>query len=167
MANKGSRNSPVIGNNRFDLQKGDSSRYLRHVLGNRGLEPIDISDPKQVEDRITWYFNRCIEDDIQPAVTGLANALGVHRDTINGWKNGSRRPETHKDIIQEAYNVMMELWEINLRDGKYNPVAGIYLGKVLFGFVDEQNITVQAKPLEQETKDISVIEAKYKELPDD
>lgn len=159
-------NSPVIGENRYNLQKGDSSRYLRHVLENRKARPIDINDPKQVEERITWYFNRCIEDDIQPAVTGLANALGVHRDTINSWKNGEYRGETHTDLIKRAYEVMMELWEINLRDGKVNPVAGIYLGKVLFGFVDEQNITVQAKPLEQ-TQDIAVIEAKYKELPED
>lgn len=165
MAGNG-KNSPVIGENRYNLQEGDSSRYLRHVLGNRGLEPIDISDPKQVEARIQWYFNRCIEDGIQPGVIGLANALGVHRDTINGWKNGSRRADTHKDIIQDAYNVLMELWECNLRDGKVNPVAGIYLGKVLFGFVDEQNITLQAKPLEQ-IQDVSVIEAKYKQLPDD
>lgn len=165
MAGNG-KNSPVIGENRYNLQEGDSSRYLRHVLGNRGLEAIDISDPKQVEARIQWYFNRCIEDGIQPGVIGLANALGVHRDTINKWKNGLRQGEEHQNIIQDAYNVLMELWECNLRDGKVNPVAGIYLGKVLFGFVDEQNITLQAKPLEQ-TQDISVIEAKYKQLPDD
>ena len=165
MAGNG-KNSPVIGENRYNLQKGDSARYLRHVLENRNVRPIDISDPKQVEERIQWYFNRWIEDDIQPAVTGLANALGVHRDTINAWKNGIYREETHTDLIKKAYEVMMELWEINLRDGKVNPVAGIYLGKVLFGFVDEQNITLQAKPLEQ-TQDISVIEAKYKQLPDD
>lgn len=164
---KGYRNSPVIGENRYDLQEGDTTRYLEHVLENRKARPIDISDPQQVAERIDLYFERCKRNGIQPGVIGLANALGVHRDTINKWKNGLRRGEEHQNLIQDAYNVMMELWELNLRDGKINPVSGIYLGKVLFGFVDEQQITIQPKALEQDTQDVAVIEAKYKELPED
>ena len=48
-----------------DTDPGDNSRYLRHALVTLDQPPIDISDEKQVEERIFWYFNHCIEDDMR------------------------------------------------------------------------------------------------------
>ena len=152
---------------RFYLEEGDNNKYIRHVMSNMNLSPIDISDAKQVEDRIQWYFNHCMEDDLKPTVGGLCNSLGIHRDTLNQWKNGEYRNSTHTDIIKKAYNILDELWEHYMMNGKINPVTGIYLGKVMFGHIEEQHIVLQPKTLDSDYQDASTIEAKYKQLPSD
>lgn len=161
------KNSPVIGDNGYMLEQGDTSRFLRHALANRGMPPIDISDAKQVEDRIAWYFNHCVEDDIKPTIGGLCNSLGITRQALNEWKNGNKRKETHVDIIKKAYEIMDELWEHYMMNGKINPVTGIYLGKVLYGHIEEQHIVVTPNNPLGDSSDYATIEEKYKQLPSD
>lgn len=160
-------NSPIIGDNGYNLQKGDVSRYLRHALANQSMPPIDISDPVQVEERINWFFNHCLEDDIKPTVGGLCNALGISRDTLNKWKREKARPGTHTDIIKKAYEMMDEMWEHYMMNGKINPVTGIYLGKVLYGHIEEQHVVITPNNPLGDYQDQATIEAKYKQLPDD
>ena len=161
------RNSPVIGDNGMLTTKGDNSKYLRHAKASWNLPPIDISDPKQVEDRLEWYFNHCAEDDMKPTVNGMCNALGVHRDTVCNWKNGDVRASTHAPIIHKAYRLLEEMWENYMLNGKVNPVSGIFLGKVMFGYRDQQEIVVEAKNPINDYQDRKVIEAKYAELPEE
>ncbi len=138
-------------NRRFGdyTEKGDNARYLRHALASFKLPPIDISDPAQVEERIFWYFDHCGENDMKPTVSGLSNALGIHRDTFNEWKNGERRSSTHNDIIKKAYKILEELWEDYMMNGKINPASGIFLGKNLFGYRDEVEVKASAVPKEE------------------
>lgn len=159
--------SPVVGDNGMLTTKGDNSRYLRHAMASWNLPPIDISDPKQVEDRLEWYFNHCAEDDMKPTVNGMCNALGVHRDTVCNWKNGVVRDSTHAPIIAKAYKTLEEMWENYMLNGKVNPVSGIFLGKVMFGYQDKQEIVVTPKNPIDEYQDRKVIEAKYAELPEE
>ena len=49
----------------------EQSRYVRHVMANFNLAPIDLNDPKQVQERIQWYFNHCAEDGMKPTVAGI------------------------------------------------------------------------------------------------
>lgn len=161
------KNSPVIGDNGYMLEKGDVSRYLRHAMMNQSMPPIDISDPVQVEERINWYFNHCIEDDIKPTIGGLCNSLGISRDTLNKWKREKQRAGTHTDIIKKAYEMMDELWEHYMVNGKINPVTGIYLGKVLYGHIEEQHVVITPNNPLGATTDYATIEEKYKQLPND
>lgn len=138
------------GNERKDLswsgnenvKPGDMGRYLRHALASWDLPAIDISDEKQVEERIIWYFNHCMEDDIKPTVTGMCNALGVDRKTFYQWGQGDYRKSTHSPIIKKAYKILEEMWEDWMANGKVNPVVGIFLGKNHFGYADKQDIVV-------------------------
>lgn len=159
-------NSPVIGDGGLMIDKGDNARFLRHALASYNLPTIDISDPDQVKERIGWYFQHCLESDMKPTVTGLCNSLGISRDTLNKWKNGETRALTHSDTIKKAYNILSELWEDYMLNGKINPVAGIFIGKNHFGYSDVQNVEITPKPL-GEIQDQATIEAKYAELPDD
>lgn len=147
---------------------GDNSRFLRHALTTMGMPPIDISDPAQVEERIWWYFGHCMENDMKPTVIGMCNALGIHRDTIHTWKTGERRAGTHQEIVLRAYRLLEELWEDYMLNGKVNPVSGIFLGKVHFGYREQQELILTPNQQNQITpEDITTIEAKYAELPDD
>lgn len=147
-------------------EPGDNALYIRHALANLSMPPIDISNPKQVEDRVLWYFNHCIEDDMKPSVMGLANALGVHRDTIHAWRTGEYREGTHQHIIQRAYALLEEQWQHYMMNGKINPVAGIFLGKNLFSYSDKQEYVVTPNTQQLSQGDLATIEAKYDELPD-
>jgi hypothetical protein len=128
-----------------NVKPGDTGRYLRHALSSWDLPVIDISDEKQVEERLQWYFNSCIEDDVKPTVTGMCRSLGIDRKTLYRWGQGEARDATHSHLIKKAYEMMEEMWEGWMVNGKVNPVVGIFLGKNHFGYKDQQDVVIAPK----------------------
>ena len=149
-----------------EVESGDNSRYLRHAMAIRNMPPIDKSDPKQVEERIDWYFQHCANSDMKPTVKGFCNALGVNKTTIWKWKQGIHREDTHEAIIVKAYDLLEEMWENYMQNGKINPVAGIFLGKNNFDYSDKQEYVLTPNQQQIDPADVATIEAKYAELPD-
>lgn len=140
---KRKRNRPDLANfGAENAEPGDNSRFLRHALVSWDLPPIDISDPKQVENRISEYFCYCAENDRKPNIKGMGNWLGVHADTVNSWKRGEYRGETHSEVIKKAIDLLEELWIDYMQNGKVNPASGIFLGKNMFGYKDTQDVVV-------------------------
>lgn len=128
-----------------ELQPGDNGRYIRHALASWDLPPIDIADAKQVQERIEWFFTHCAEDDMKPTVTGLCNAIGIDRQTFYNWGVGKYRnseSSAHLDLVKKARNILEELWEDYMLNGKINPVSGIFIGKNHFGYTDKQEVVV-------------------------
>lgn len=166
---RGSAGYKNLPQNQLNVDPGDNSRYLRHALATMNMPPIDISDPRQVEERVGWYFNHCAENDMKPTVKGLCNSLGIHRDTIHTWRTGERRSGTHQEIVLRAYDMLEELWEDYMLNGKINPVSGIFLGKNHWGYADKQEyvVTPNTGGINYEDVDIKAIEAKYEELPEE
>lgn len=131
-----------------NVKPGDNSRYLRYAMVSLDLPPIDISDPDQVQNRINEYFLFCIENDRKPNMIGMANWLGVDRDTVKTWKTGEYRSATHSAVIKKAVNILEELWVDYMQNGKVNPASGIFLGKNMFGYKDVQDVVLApASPL--------------------
>ena len=161
------RNRPDLKNFGQELVKpGDNARYLRHAMGAWDLPPLNLDDDAAVAERVAWYFNHCAEDDMKPTVTGLSNALGIHRDTLHSWATGSTRSKTSErsDLIKRAYSLLAELWEDYMLNGKVNPVSGIFLGKNHFGYTDKQEVTLTpGKPL-GEPVDLKALEEKYADV---
>lgn len=160
----GKNNFPAT---QLDVEPGDNSKYLRHALTTLNLPPIDISDEKQVEERIQWYFSHCIENDMKPTVKGLCNSIGISRNTIRTWYNEEYRGKTHSKVIRKAYDLLEELWEDYMLNGKINPVSGIFLGRNNWGYQDKVDIVVTPNTNNVEAADLATIEAKYAELPED
>ena len=150
-----------------DFDTGDNARYLAHAMVIMEQPPIDRTNPKEVEERIRWYFGHCVNSDMKPTVSGMCNAIGIHRDTLHTWKTGEARKGTHQEVVLRAYRVLEELWEDYMLNGKVNPVAGIFLGKNLFSYRDQQEYVVTPNTGGiPEAVDVATIEAKYAELPD-
>ena len=149
------------------VEAGDNTKFLSHALTIMRWPLIDITDPEEVRQRISDYFQLCVNDDMKPSVKGLENALRISRSTIWEWKQGNYRAGTHQAIICEAYDVMEALWQDYMQNGKINPVSGIFLAKNLFGgqYTDKQEFVLT--PNQQNEVDMATIEAKYAELPDD
>lgn len=125
-----------------DVQPGDNARFLRFALASWDLPPVDISDPEQVKERILMYFKHCAENDRKPQIIGMANWLGIHRATLNEWKKGNLRSDTHHDLIQKAVSLLEEQWVDYMQSGKVNPAAGIFLAKNWYGYKDTQDVVV-------------------------
>lgn len=123
---------------------GDNARYIRLARAPINLPPIDLADPKQVEDRINMYFDYCIENDLKPGFMAMCNWLGASRSAVSRWKKGDYRASTHSDIIQKAVSQLEAIWEQYMIDGKINIVAGIFIGKQYYGATDKQEIAILA-----------------------
>ena len=149
------RNRPDLQNYGYENAKpGDNSRYIRNALVAFDLPPIDLEDPNQVENRIRQYFDWCVQNDQKPKVSGMANWIGVHRDTLNSWFRGECRSNTHSDVIKKYYGILEELWESYMQDGVINTVSGIFLGKVMFGYRETNEIVLTPNnPLDQGNPD--------------
>lgn len=153
---------------------GDNRKFLQMALESFELTPVDFEKPETVNERIKWYFERCCENDVKPTVSGLANALGRSRKDLWAIKVGERRssqPEI-RSAIEHAYQVMEEMWENYMLNGKVNPVSGIFLGKNNFGYTDKQEVVLtpnnplgeleSADKLRERYEDI-IIEDEYEE----
>lgn len=143
---------------------GDNAKFLAHALTIRNWPPIDTKDPAQVKMRIDDYFKLCANDDVKPTVTGFLSCLRVAKSTLWEWKQGNFRQGTHQQIIVEAYEMLEQMWEHYMLNGKINPVSGIFLGKNNFGYQDKQEYVVTPKMAQQQFDPIE-LEAKYAELP--
>lgn len=146
------------------VQPGDNTKYLSHIMAVENLPIIDNSDPVQVQNRITEFFALCAENDVKPTVTGFRRALRISKQTLWDWRHGHRRAGSHQDIICQAYDMLEDLWESYMMNGKINPVSGIFLGKNQFEYADKQEyvVTPNTQPEPVSVKDL---EAKYAELP--
>ena len=124
------------------VEPGENSRFLRFALVSWDLPPIDISDPKQVKDRIQMYFQHCAENDRKPQIVGMCNWLGIARSTLNTWINGDVRSGTHMDVIKKAVGYIEEQWADYMQNGKINPASGIFLAKNWYGYKDVADVVV-------------------------
>lgn len=143
-------------------QKGDNAKFLRNALAAYNLPTIDIGDAKAVEERVGWYFNHCIENDMKPGIAGLCNALGISRMTFFNWQSkGSRDRKEHQIIAQRAKAILEDMMEQYMMNGKVNPVSGIFLMKNNFeGYYDRQDVVLTpGNPLEPQKS-----ESELKEL---
>jgi len=66
----------------------------------------------------------------------------VSRETLNTWKRGEFRSETHSDIIQKAMVIMEEMWYDMMQSGRINPASGIFIAKNWFGYKDVADVVV-------------------------
>ena len=163
---KKKRNRPDLANFGADLaEPGDNARFIRAARVALDLPPIDISDEKQVKQRINEYLNHCETYDIKPSVIGVCNWLGISRDTLNNWKNGNYRNGSHSDMIKKVYAMLEEISIDYFQGGKVNPAAGIFLLKNHFGYRDVTDLEITPKQSITD-QNASEIAQKYNELPE-
>jgi hypothetical protein len=146
------------------VEPGDNARYLRYAMASLDLPPIDISDPAQVEKRIKEYLDHCVKNDRKPNMVGMANWLGVERETVRTWKNGDYRGTTHSVLIRKAVGIMEELWVDYMMNGKVNPASGIFIGKNHYQYKDTQDVTIRPDNPLGEEPDQKAIEARLAEI---
>ena len=121
----------------------DKSRKLLHIYN---LPKINLDSDQEVEDRINYYFDYCMQEGLKPTVEGLALALGITRQAIHDWETGRRRGASSSrraDMVKKAKDYIAFLMSDAALDGKVNPVVWIFYAKNYFGMTDKQEIEVK------------------------
>lgn len=162
---KKKRNRPDLQNYGYEnADPGDNARYLRHARVALDLPPIDVADPVQVEQRINEYFDYCEKNDRKPSMIGMSNWIGVDISTFDNWQRGTYRETTHLPIVKKATGVLKEMWADYMQNGKINPVSGIFLGKVQFGYRDQQEVIITPNNPLGDTAAQKALEDKYLDI---
>lgn len=118
-----------------------------HILKIIQITAPILSDRTSLIEAIKQYFAICLEDGVAYSVNGLALALGTTRETLKKWYNGEARVE-NQDIIQQAFEMISLQTELDIREGKGNPVGQIFLGKNDSGYVDEVKHTINKSKID-------------------
>lgn len=135
----------------YNFKESDNNKFMCVSAALFQLPDIDLENEKQVEKRLSEFFEIYAKYDVRPTLTGMALALnGMSRKTLMALANGTKfgtnhiyQPTIAVTPIKKAYILMENLWEINMISGKVNPATGIFLGKNNYGYQDvvEQVIT--------------------------
>ena len=83
---------------------------------------------------------------------------------VNGQGDVANINRESSDLIKKTYHLLDTMWQNYMQEGKINPVAGIFLAKNHFSYVDKTE-TVVTPNTSLATTDAATIEAKYRELP--
>ena len=65
------------------------------------------------------------------------------------------------DLVKRVYEIMENLWENYMQNGKINPVSGIFLGKNNFGYQDKTEYVVTPNVHQDEDYDVEDIRKRY------
>lgn len=169
VAKKRGRPKGSGGNSRPDktvqTEPGDNAKYIRHAMRLSDLPKCDMSNLDEVQKRIRLYFQIAEEDDMKPAVTGLALALGIDRKNLWAYRIGQiGKNEEVRNSLKKACAILDQMMNDYMQNGKINPVSGIFLMKNNFGYTDKQEVEVVSKSVfGEDAESIKQLESKYAE----
>lgn len=134
----------------LNVEPGDNAKYIKNAMQLSLLPTIDLKDGDAVANRIQEFFQIQFENDLKPTISGLGIALGLDRRRLWEIKTGNLMgghtkydlPTSTVVSIKKAYEMMENLWENYMQNGKINPVSGIFLGKNNFGYQDKTEYVV-------------------------
>jgi len=140
MAKQGA-NSPTFGENGMLTEPGEVSQMLSDIVQLSRLPKVATDE--ELQERIDWYFQYCIKNDIRPGVEGMALACGVNRRTLWDWETGySRSGSRRGEIIRQAKQQLAAFLEKLTLYGKINPVSAIFMAKNHFGYQDKTELEI-------------------------
>lgn len=116
---------------------------LRQARVSIDLPPINIKNPHEVRGRIEEYFDFCEINNKAPNMIGLANWLGVGRDTLERWKRGDFRMDNPViPIIQAAVSVIEEALVAQVQENPKVMIGGMFLLKSMFHYREQSEVAV-------------------------
>ncbi len=134
-----------------DVKPGEMSAMVTLINDIRELDRPKTDE--EVRQRVSAFFQWCIDNDVRPGVELMALSLGTTRQTFWNWqKEGGMKGE----IITQAKQMIAALTENWGQTGKINPAAFCFIMKNHFGYSD--NVTVETVQKQEKHRTIEQIE---------
>ncbi len=141
-------------------EPGEISAIVEKMSHLRGLTRPQTDE--EVEERVKYFFQWCVDNDVRPGVELMALSLGTTRQTLWNWqKEGGKRGE----IITVAKQMLAALIENWGQTGKINPAALCFLMKNNFGYSDNVQLEVSRQD-EAPRQSLEEIRARYINMND-
>lgn len=150
-------------------EPGDNAKYLLVSMTLAGLPKVDLRNSEEVQNRLNEFFQIHADNDMKPTVAGMGLALGVDRRRLWEIKNGVPKggitpyelPTATLDAIKRAYEIIENLMENYMQNGKINPVSGIFLMKNNFGYQDKTEMVLTPNQRNDSDYDAEDIKKRY------
>lgn len=97
--------------------------------------PLKYQNAQELENEINQYFKMCQHERLIPGICGLANYLGISRNTLLRYENDSDK-EDYNEIIERARTTIESVNEQILYSK--NNSGAIFIMKNNFGYNAEQ-----------------------------
>ena len=144
---------------------GSDSGYfgimLRKARVGIDLPEINIKNPHEVEARIDEYFDFCEMNNQPPNMVGLANWLGVGRNTPQKWKEGISGTSAHEEIISRAISVIEEALVTQVQSEPKVMVGGMFLLKSMFHYREQNDVLVNVNTQNERVLSADEIAERY------
>ena len=149
--------------------QNDNTKYIGATAEIMRLPKADLSNPRSVREVLNKYLEICQKNEMKPLVTGFALAFKMSRSQVidicrGDYQDHPTISEDSAEIFRNFYYYLNAIWEQCMMTNQVYPASGIFLGKNNFGYKDVTETIVTKK---KDTTPKSVIERKYKEIPDD
>ncbi len=142
--NQAWKKSPVIGDNGITATREEIGKITAHALEIALWDEIDTKNPEQLRDRTLKYLKYCIDSNIKPGNLGLYNAWGMTKEEVSNVRH--REPNSLRcAVIKKSCQIMSQIREQLMSDGKINPVTGIFWQKNWDGLKDQQEVILEPK----------------------
>lgn len=115
--------------------------------------PLKFKSPKELQEKIEYFWKWCEENSVFPTVTRLALQLDTTRETLMDYES--------KDEYSDAIKKAKLRIEANVEEALFNkdaPVVGVIFNlKNNYGWVDksERDVTSGGKPINVNVVDFS------------
>lgn len=143
-----------------NLEPGANQRIIKNALEAWNRPKIDTRDVSAVRERMSEYINYCMEHDVALSVAGCASWLGINADSLKAWYTGYRGTVEHQRLANQFYMMLQDAWAQAMSEGRLNPVSGIFMSKIEFGYKDTTEIVVNQKAQNELTTDDLIAQAK-------
>lgn len=153
-----------------EIPAGGNTAFLDTAVRLFKMKKVDLKDTEAVIQRVDEFLMLIAERDQKATIAGLAMALGINRQALWSIRTGqpycgsgcvaTTTPEA-RDYIMRACDILeyqLESWLVN---GKINPVAGIFLAKNNFSYVDKVEHVVTPNTSPENDYDVEDIKKRY------
>lgn len=130
----------------------------------QGCNQKDVPD---MYNRFFRYLSYCAEHGIMPNNMNAYFAIGVPRQRIFEWKNGTSGTPEHRRFAEDITQFFASIHEQAGAENIVNPILSIYWSKAHDGMSDQPKIEVQVSDPLGEKRSATDIARDYGDLPDD
>lgn len=121
---------------RLQREKANSkinSERIRNFREMYNWPPIDITSPREIEQRLDDYFKYCEQKGLKPSIESVSLSLGITRQRFLNWR---KRGGEISEICEKAVQMIAAILEDSGINGELNPAAYCFTMKNHFGYSD-------------------------------